>query len=361
VSILSLVATFLLAELALRLLLFGGGDLARAWGAGLRRETLFAHWQSEDAYRLRALFDGEETGLRHTDFDSQLGWGAAERSRAARAAAEQPEGERPVLFYGDSYTACVREAGPCWEDLLESSELGRRFELTNLGVGGYGLDQIYLLLRETIDDVAHRDPLVLVGVLLDDDLDRVDLGLRRHPKPRFELAGDELRLHVVEHETAADYVAAHPPGIHSYLGRWFLHRSGLVPPRVRWELTGGADRIARLEALNRRLVEEIQAELVGRGLDSFFVLFHGKQAVQETGPYSWREPFLLRTLTELGIPFVSSKRALLEDAERTGRELRDYYRREDPGRNHYHGFANEAVFAAIRRGLEGEFDAPDGG
>ncbi len=65
---------------------------------------------------------------------------------------------------------------------------------------------------------------------------------------------------------------------------------------------------------------------------------------------------LIDTFSELGIPYVSSKRALREDHERTGDSWQDYYLQEGTIRGHFSGVGNRAVFPAVLDGLRGEFD-----
>ena len=93
-----------------------------------------------------------------------------------------------MLLFGDSFCECATPPEECWQGLLERSPLGPRFALVNYGTGGYGLDQVLLLARRVLDRWRGRDPLVVVGILVDDDLDRDALALRNFPKPRFRLA-----------------------------------------------------------------------------------------------------------------------------------------------------------------------------
>ncbi len=357
----SALAACLLAEGALRFLLFGEGDLAERWGASLRADWNFTHWQSEEAYVLQATFAPKKSGVRHPLFDAELGWtrdGIEPGSRRHEAEARLGD-RRPILFYGDSFVRCATEPVDCWEGIVERSALAGDHVLVNFGVDGYGVRQIYLLLNDTIDRFVERDPIVVVGILVDDDLDRSDLPLRHFPKPRFILAEGDLVLRPPEHATAAEYAAANPAGIRSYAWRYLLFGSRVVPRRIALRLTGDAARVERTKALNRRLVEEIRRELVARGLEHFFVLFHGTMAMHEVGPYGWQEPFLYEVFEELGAPFVSSKRALLEDADRHGRVPFDYFHHEMPGKDHYLPMANEVVFEALLRGLRGELEAYD--
>lgn len=350
-------AAFLLAEVTLRWLLFGDVSL----GEPLREPSYYAHWQSPEFRTLTAAFDRETR--RHPFFDRGVGWtkeGLAPETYAS-ADEERLGDRRPILFYGDSFTSCVTGPADCWEGLVDASELGRTHGLVNLGVGGYGLGQMLLLMRSTLDRFADRDPIVIVGILVDDDLDRSALPVRGFPKPYFVPEDGALTLRPLVHATAADYAAATTIGIRSYAWRLAVLGSGVLPDRAGLALAGEGALVAYRMELNRLLLEALREELTSRGLEHFFVVFHGRRAFRSRGPYTWREPFLLDTLDELGLPRVSSKRALRADAARTGRDESAYFLDEDPGANHYTPTANAVVFEALQRGLRGEYDdeSPD--
>ena len=63
----------------------------------------------------------------------------------------------------------------------------------------------------------------------------------------------------------------------------------------------------------------------------------------------------MRTLEELGIPYVSSREALFADHVATGRDAGDYFLREGSFRGHYTASGNEAVFPAMLDGLRGKY------
>lgn len=351
-----LCASALLLEGALRGLLFAEVHAAAPLATRLRNELYFADAYSEDAaWMLRARFHPETTGP-HPRRDERLGWTSDEIEPGTLRHAREPvpAGERPVLLYGDSFARCLTERADAWEGLLERSELGPTHELLNYGVGGYGLDQIELLLDATIEHHAERHPLVIVGILVDDDLDRTALALRGFPKPRYVARDGGYELEPPAARDASEYLASHELGIDSYAWRFVLH--GCLPTRVCWRLTNEEARRDEKRARCRFLLERIARRLDGLGLEHFVVLFHAEKALATDGPYSWQEPFLYTTLRELGLPFVSSKRALREDMARTGLAPEAYLALE----RHYDARGNAAVFPAFLRGLRGEFEPADG-
>ncbi|MEQ1894836.1 MAG: hypothetical protein ABL998_20025 [Planctomycetota bacterium] len=350
-------ATGLLFEGALRFLLFVDADWSAELARRYRHELFYADaYHEDDAWVLRARFHPERAGQAHPQFDATLGWTseAIEPGTLRHVEEPGPEGERLVLLYGDSFARCLTGREDAWEGLLERSALGPSHQLLNYGVGGYGLDQIELLLDATIERHAARNPLVIVGILVDDDLDRPALALRNFPKPRYELVEGELVLHPPLARTPAEFAAAHPPTIRSYAWRHLLHF--YLPTRARWALTGEKRQRDEKRALCRALLERIERRLTALALEHFVVLFHAEKSMAVDGPYSWQEPFLHATLRELGIPFVSSKRALLEDMASTGLAPEAYL----PLEHHYDARGNKVVFRAFERGLAGEFEPANG-
>ena len=86
------------------------------------------------------------------------------------------------------------------------------------------------------------------------------------------------------------------------------------------------------------------------------LLFHAEKSMATDGPYSWQEPFLYATLRELGLSFVSAKRALREDIALTGLAPEAYL----PLERHHDARGNAVVFRAFERGFAGEFEPTDG-
>lgn len=357
-ALLALLVALLLAEVALRFFLFSEGDFARRHGWRVRHASVFTSRRSgRDYFALRAALSGPAAARPAPHPDPLLGWrdanlvdGFAHRDEASLAE------RRPVLLFGDSYARCVTPPEDCWEGLLEDSDLSDEYRLLNFGCGGYGLDQVYLLLVRSIDRFLDRDPLVVIGIVVDDDLDRTYLALREFPKPWFTVERDQLVYHPPEGETAQEYLDRHPLDIRSYLWRWLLHGARVFGDRASVAWTDEAEHVEVKQEICRRLLIEIQRELEERGLDYFFVLFHGQEALASPGPYSWQEPFLHALFRERRIPYVSSKRRLLEQAARTASDTSVYFFDSMPRYGHYTPAANRAVFECLRRGIAGEFE-----
>lgn len=358
---LSLAAGLVLLELALRLLLFGGGVLARL-GAPLRRAELYARAETDELWFTLALaFDGgPELARVPAAFDPELGWvGESFDPATFRHRNEAHVGaRRTVLLYGDSFAACGRHKATCWDAELERSPLGADHALLNYGVSGYGLDQILLLFERTIDLHAARDPLVLVGVFVDDDLDRAGQRLTTAPKPWFELEQGNLVYHAPLADSRLGFLRAAPPRPASFVWRRFL-RTGILPEEWSASLAGVPAKVAETAALDRLLLRRFQAGLEARGLSAVFVLFHGRASIGVES-FGWQEPLLLEELTALGLPHVSTRTEFQADMRRTGRRVNDYFVSRGKLTYHYSAEAQEIAFGAIQRALEGEFDGREG-
>ncbi len=136
-------------------------------------------------------------------FDPELGWVPSEgyrseeinvSSQGARGVAEyalpRPADRRRIVIVGDSFTfgEGVADADTYPAQLAGMFE---GVEVVNLGVLGYGTDQQLLRLERSA--FGFEPDLVVLG-FFGPNADRNVLGFRDAPKPRFELAGDGLRL-----------------------------------------------------------------------------------------------------------------------------------------------------------------------
>ena len=95
-----------------------------------------------------------------------------------------------VLLVGDSFTFGISaDDTEIWPVLLE--ERNPSLNVINLGVAGYGIGQMYITLRESIQ--TYR-PNLTIAAFITDNLDRTLLSFRDYKKPRFVLVGDSLVL-----------------------------------------------------------------------------------------------------------------------------------------------------------------------
>jgi hypothetical protein len=349
----------LLSELGLRAVLFGLppslANLARA----LRRPELYTAAREESLYwKLQYLWGPPEERIpRARNPDPLLGW----RSRAVRADYSHVDMEalgsrRPILLYGDSFAMCVTADDDCFQGLVRSSDLGADHALLNYGVGGYGIDQAYLSLRASIGHFDGLDPIVVFSFLVEDDLNRTLLDFRQWPKPELRVEEGEI---VVDPPPVLDsdaFLALRPPRAASWSWRLLVHSSRRFPRA----LTGQDARDEQKGRITRAVLEAVQAELDSHGLEWFVLLFHSDRGTRSRRPFGWDEPFVVRTLAELGIPFVSTRPDIWRAAADLGVTVDDLYRGpHERGFGHLDERGNRAAFESLRRGLRGEFDSAD--
>jgi len=128
------------------------------------------------------------------DLELRGGWRLSTNSKGARGAAERPyenqAGVARILLFGDSFTF--------GEEVSDDETYGRFLEgmlpgveVVNLGVHGYGHDQMLIHLRE--EGVRTQADVVILG-FTDTDIGRNVLSFRSYAKPRFVLDGGRLRL-----------------------------------------------------------------------------------------------------------------------------------------------------------------------
>jgi hypothetical protein len=338
-------------ELAVRTLLFA--DFASGWAVTgeLREPARYAHPLVDDLYwELQHELADRAQRVATPGYDARMGWvGSRLQSGDLRHVDAASVGaRRPVLLFGDSYSACQVAPGGCFEDALERHALGRTHRLLNHGVGGYGLDQAALLLDATVDAFAARDPVVIFGVLVDSDLDRCALAVRGWRKPRIERVGGEWSLEP-EPVPADARIAA--PWATSYGLRLLLHGTNLLPRTVHDALCDEAERTEANRARCHAILASVAAGLERRGLESFFLLFHRIGSLEDPSAAGWREPFLVAELDALGVPWASTRGPLRAHAAASGRALTDYYQEN----GHLNALGNEAAFGAIIEGLGRRF------
>jgi hypothetical protein len=347
--LLGLVAGALVIEVGLRVMLF-----AELGPLGLRRPWLYCHRYENDYWTLQQRWRNDPGPVPEGLFDAELGWLPmyVERGTMRHKEVRDLCGRRPVLLYGDSYARCNTGREDCFETLLAQSDLGAQLALLNYGVRGYGLDQAWLLLDRSLDAHLEDDPIVVVGIYLDEDLDRSLLDIRGWPKPRMRVSDGELVRPAAPIAPLAEYLDEHPARIPSYALRYLVYGSGLAPDALRsWWSDAGARRREGV-ALTRALLDAIRARLEAQNVTWFVLLFHGEPRIHAGEPPDWREDCVLDWLRESGVPHVSSRLALEAD----GRERGDYYGDYGQLREHLNPLGNRIVFGALRRGVEGDYD-----
>jgi len=297
-----------------------------------KRPYLYANQYQDNSYwALRYIWFSEEKQRSRRNWHPLFGWsqtihddhnplGLALKTR------EQLRGTREkILFYGDSF---VRGAADPEYQLPEF--LNDRIEnkdVIDLSVGGFGLDQIYLMLRET--HAMAEKPVILIGILLG-DLDRALLKVRTYKKPYFELNADsQLVLKGVPVQSdEKEFIRQFLPKSYflNLLRITFLNK----------DKPGKADM-----KLYRRLIESMQTICKEEAADCEAVIFYGIGRLKDT---DWRETYLKTELKDLNLPFVDTKPILLNYAEQENIDVTAFYK---GNYGHHNNLGNQVIGEGI--------------
>lgn len=197
----------MVAEVGFRIFLYS----SCAKGTGHRNPQLYASYFDDDAYwlLLRAWSEESPTFTTHP----QLGWvGHFDPQTFRHDDEEKLKGRIPVLLFGDSFSSCVPEE-TCFEDILDANpEISTQYYVLNYGVGGYGIDQIYMLMEKVLP-LYPRAPII--AGMMTYDIDRAQLRFRDANKPKFDVQNQTL---VYQHKPTDEV----PLAIGSFLYRKIL-------------------------------------------------------------------------------------------------------------------------------------------
>lgn len=356
-AVIALVALVSIAlfEIVLRCAMFTNAT----WGEGFRRPGLYCDLRSESLYfQLHQRWNHEPgpmpAGFRHPE----VGWlsEGIDPKTLELPGMEELGGRRPVLLFGDSYTKCMTEPDNCFEGWMERSEEGASYKIFNYGVRAYGIDQIATLSRLVIERWRSLNPIVVIGIYVDDDFDRAVLDFRGWPKPRFKVGeGGRLRL-AGPVPTPEEYAASHPLWRHFYAWRWLLHGSDLLPAGLRDWITGVEAHKQEKILIGQKMLTRIEADLMADGLEHFYMLYPAVTNINDYDADDWREQFALDWLAARSLPYIHVRHDVLRAALAEDRHPIEYYGARGVLSQHLNPDGNEVAFRGLLRGLHGEFD-----
>jgi hypothetical protein len=354
----------LAASIALILFLLAGEGFLRlavfsSWARGMPQLTrwcepsLWGDPQYDDNYWItRAYLIDRESRLDSGGHHPEIGWGAPlfDSSTFRHLQEAEIHGRRPILLYGDSYAQCNTSAAACWQGILQRSALFPHAFVLNYGVGGYGADQVLLLMERSIDLYAERAPLVVVALMVDDDFDRAALSVRGRPKPRMHLENGRLSAQFeLAQNNAAFFRGGGPLGRGSLLAALWRYQF----PRLfrRWEQRRTLARDLERQALSRAILQRM-AEVVGaRKLPLVFVVFNHYPSLMDPAMSGWREPLLVEEAARLGVPCLVPREGILAKAKQRGLDPVDLYGGTPELEGHWNELGNEIVFDELFRTL----------
>jgi hypothetical protein len=221
--------------------------------------------------------------------DTLLGWEYELQPKSfLHHDAENLMGRRPVLIYGDSFANCI-DSTNCFEDYLNNDTVFSKTNfIINYGMGGFGVDQIYTLMKNSFR--LYEKPYIIFSFLTF-DLDRSGLSIREGQKPFYTLdTSGELILNTSNYNPdAAEYLKQNPPEIKSYLWKKFLYsKLNILPGVIKRYLQGETAQNVFLKKLNRKLIHESVKVLRENKIDFIFLIFEGYNDFTTPKETKWR-------------------------------------------------------------------------
>ncbi|HTF89422.1 MAG TPA: SGNH/GDSL hydrolase family protein [Planctomycetota bacterium] len=357
------ICALLAGEILLRIAVFHPSPMLGRLGWRLGQPRMYTNCDNDDDYwKLFCKQQGQAALDGTPNPDLITGWTGSDITPGTYEHIDEASlrGRRPVLLYGDSFAQGVTQVKDSFQALFERSELADRYAMLNYGVGGYGLDQIYLLLENSIDRFKDRDPIVIVAILVESDLERSVLEFRCCPKPRLDVVGDRLVARGPVQTNMRKYLEENPISIRSYLWQLFLHSrlDFLVDQRAAWRKDPQIK--AEKQVLNRKILLEIERSLSSRKLQHFFFLFHVEPcAVKSDGLYQWQEDLIHEVCAESSIPMVDTRPFLSLAADAVQKKCEQFYIKAGPVQSHHNAIGNLICFEAMIQGLRGNIAQPD--
>ncbi|MCC6406926.1 MAG: hypothetical protein IT453_07160 [Planctomycetes bacterium] len=340
----------LVVEGTLRFCLFADALDGTAVARALRSPARFAATHEQLYWYLQDRFMRDDRRMEAPNYDAELGWLGSGLASDRTSTDEARIGDRRlVLLYGDSYSACTTRANDCFQGLMDDCALGRDVGLLNLGVGGYGLDQIAMLVERSIEHYAARDPIVIVGILLDDDLDRCMLDFRCWPKPRMQVVDGELVPSGPVAATIEEHWRLHPPPTISYA--WRFVRQTVATRLGAGGLAQDSDEYRReTEAVTSAILERVEARLREANVRHFYLLYEYSQSLLDPRLTEWRKQCVTSTLDSLGAPWLTTKTQMAAAAA-ARRSLQDFFGTVGRNVGHFNVRGNQVAFRTILDGL----------
>ena len=140
---------------------------------------------------------------------------------------QKPRGRRHAAMLGDSFTFGVHLQDAETVPAFLSEQLGPNWRVFNLGVPGYGIDQMVLSYEKYH---AALQPDVVVLTFIDDDINRVFEAFRPAeglPKPSFEVVKGELRRRQPHEHTIFDSLFYRSRIANVIYSRWYRPRESV--------------------------------------------------------------------------------------------------------------------------------------
>lgn len=314
----------------------------------LKQSGLYAGYSEDDDYwKLYYQLEGEFKPPHLRAVHSLLGWSQVWVDKNNPLGLQKDAldlfscDKTKVLFYGDSYVKGI-VSSPDYEIPRYLTNCFQETAVIDLGCGGYALDQMFLLF--TLTHKQTRNPYIIFGILVEDDLDRSILSVRTGQKPYFKVKNDKLLLQGIPIDSdPKHYFDTNPAQIKSYffrfLFRGFSRRTHFLERRL--------SKIPEKLKVNSKIIDEIGAVCKKEGYPLLFVLFHANPLAAPT----WQEIFLKNKLSQLRVACVDTRFFLFSYASEHKLKVEDFYVMEGIGRAHHNNLGNKVIADGLRKYL----------
>lgn len=329
------ILSFALLEGALRLILFS--DLINI--PSLQQAWRYVDSDTDDSWKLQYIWGKQWAVSSSHRIHPSLGWSQTKVTTENPLGLQddtlemlRPDGRNKVLFYGDSFVKGASD--PEYHIPKYMNERTPAVDIIDLGVPGYGTDQIFLLFKETYSKVKH--PLIVMGVLWG-DIDRTVLSFRTSQKPYLIVDSDGALITrgVPIEPDQRSYVESHPPGIKSYALSLIFTKFNLFK----------SNNEPRKKQVNSRIIEDTKSIADNNNIPLLYVIFYGFNNLENV---DWRQTFLKTELEKYNIPFVDTKTFLISHAKQNNLPLSAYYVENE---GHHNNLGNEVIAQAILKEL----------
>ena len=266
--------------------------------------------------------------------DSKLGW-------APEITHENPLGlcttasykiqydQKAILFYGDSFV---------YGETKESSKIPQQLDVLlpnvpvyNFGVEAYGVDQIYLRMKETSSKFPNS--FILCGILLE-DIGRCLLDFHYGAKPYFTVENNHLKLNGIPiADEPYEWLKKNPPKIRSYLIRMIINKLGFRKANTKFIEK-------KIEEVNRLILKATVEDAKSNKQPILFVLFYRYNQLKGQ---DWKEKFLKEVLSDMAVPYLDTKELFLQTSNGDYELMKEYYNNND----HPSEIGNEIISKAL--------------
>lgn len=272
------------------------------------------HWRFASPDYVHSLLGWSQGSI---SADNPFGVSVATKTRMKSAAPK-------ILFYGDSYVKGSASTAFQLPEYMSARLDG--VEVVDLGVGGYGTDQMYLMFKETYRHIPGAS-LILLGILVPDDLNRALLPIRTSQKPYFlpDEAGNLQLKGVPIEKDQEKFFRDYSLSFKSYLFA-FLKRKLMK--------SGGKEELKK--HINARLLELFKTDAESAGKELVVVLFYSSGYLEYGAPH---EDWLKDKLNSLDVPWIDTRDILLSYGKEKGLPPADFY---DEG-GHHHDLGNQVI------------------